>query len=1002
MRTLDLRPNRRRAGLDLRAGQSTLGNGEQYLAAMDSGKKKRLYVMVGGKKRYLKVAGSFTFTPGAALDTTANVGAVVGSFSAVAPSGGAVTITLLADGDSGFDIVGSNLVIENPPSVGSYSLIAMATDATGWKCRLPFTVAIAEAPTIPDVTFSKQLQVGVALSGVTIEDVPVGATVALADPGLVANSAVRPVTVTGTPTLSGNPTNYVTLAGAINSPLAFSPRVLSAAPYNQTPPMLDGLPEAGQTLTAVGDVWANSPTSEQPQWFKKSPGGTVTAYTPGTKRSLVLPTDFVGYQFQCRIDKFNAGGKNTDSPITTPWSDPIVAASPAPPVNNVLPNFTGSALIGSDLTGDDGLWSGASGAKTYRVLRSGQPIPGATSKTYRTTWADAGKPLQLEVTAVNGSGSSTVALSAPFTPSYEFSGAGLGIDAFKHYYTYPTQINPLEIGEARNDARPGTGVLASLSTSNWQPAVIDTRQDVFGVGTKLFSGALTRSVYKLRGGKTIMAVGFDMQGAEFDLSQVANVGYLEGFRDDARGKSPRDQITLGGTTGVSPGPIFILQDFDLYGTGGNHYATEVSATDLRQNTVPVTSAVFTSATTMQITVSGNPLSGIPLADLRDSKNNPVQGILIWGSTYRGVNRNNYDANQQWNVTNVSGSTITLTIDDSTGAVAYTAGNPGGVNNVNLAGATVVAMGYQQNNPIGVRIHPDTIQVNKDKPNLGIYLWRGSCMGGYQAPGIFGNSRMSDSIKEFGLITGVRDATQNPQDRRTTLLFTGGEQFTPAFKNQFFNVWLDNSQVPYQSVGNLFYPYSGITSVNYGVTTITGVAGTDIVTFTGTTGYQGAINLGTPPDGLYGAVDGKFVAPSGSYRPGVGYVSRGWAVIPAFSDGAWAADPFVVSPGTTGGTAGHLKMSASATAGTEFGDITVTGVPSTGYVVDIYISDAAGNVVSNNAIKLEGVIVKKSAGALSTGSYSFYVTAEVFTRDVNFQRVATGIKRTKQITETVAA
>jgi hypothetical protein len=94
------------------------------------------------------------------------------------------------------------------------------------------------------------------------------------------------------------------------------------------------------------------------------------------------------------------------------------ASSAAVPANTKIPSITGSALVGKELTGDRGDWTGAGITYAYRWLRCDknvancQPINGATSTKYTLVSTDLGTTLRFEVTATNTDGK-TVANSNP-------------------------------------------------------------------------------------------------------------------------------------------------------------------------------------------------------------------------------------------------------------------------------------------------------------------------------------------------------------------------------------------------------------------------------------------------------------------------------------------------------------------------------------------------------------------------------------------------------------
>lgn len=85
-----------------------------------------------------------------------------------------------------------------------------------------------------------------------------------------------------------------------------------------------------------------------------------------------------------------------------------------PPVNTVLPAITGTTTVGQQLSGSDGTWTGdATITFTYRWLRNGVAIGGATANTYTQLQADAGAVITFEVTATNGVAPDGVATSDP-------------------------------------------------------------------------------------------------------------------------------------------------------------------------------------------------------------------------------------------------------------------------------------------------------------------------------------------------------------------------------------------------------------------------------------------------------------------------------------------------------------------------------------------------------------------------------------------------------------
>jgi len=67
-------------------------------------------------------------------------------------------------------------------------------------------------------------------------------------------------------------------------------------------------------------------------------------------------------------------------------------------IRGATPTVTGTALVGQVLRAEAGVWSPRGVKLTYRWLRNGVVIPGATGTTYRLTRNDAGKSISVSIT----------------------------------------------------------------------------------------------------------------------------------------------------------------------------------------------------------------------------------------------------------------------------------------------------------------------------------------------------------------------------------------------------------------------------------------------------------------------------------------------------------------------------------------------------------------------------------------------------------------------------
>lgn len=94
------------------------------------------------------------------------------------------------------------------------------------------------------------------------------------------------------------------------------------------------------------------------------------------------------------------------------YQEPEPEPEPSAPVAKTDPSIAGTAVVGGVLTAKPGTWSVAGVTFSYQWLRNGAVIPGATQADYKVVSADAGKSLQVEVTATKSGLPSGIATSA--------------------------------------------------------------------------------------------------------------------------------------------------------------------------------------------------------------------------------------------------------------------------------------------------------------------------------------------------------------------------------------------------------------------------------------------------------------------------------------------------------------------------------------------------------------------------------------------------------------
>jgi hypothetical protein len=190
--------------------------------------------------------------------------------------------------------------------------------------------------------------------------------------------------------------------------------IASNAPVNTAAPTIGGQAKVGATLTGAIGTWDPPATSYAYQW-QRFTAPTSAVDIAGATAATYNPTAADrGFKLQLRVTATGAG-----APVRA-WSaqfGPIVAN---PPVNTASPGVSGSAVVGSTLSGTVGTWSPAGTSYAYRwqrftTARTAVDIRGATAPTYRLTAADKNRKVWLRITATNGDGA-TKAWSARVGP----------------------------------------------------------------------------------------------------------------------------------------------------------------------------------------------------------------------------------------------------------------------------------------------------------------------------------------------------------------------------------------------------------------------------------------------------------------------------------------------------------------------------------------------------------------------------------------------------------
>jgi subtilisin family serine protease len=187
-------------------------------------------------------------------------------------------------------------------------------------------------------------------------------------------------------------------------------------PTNTSVPVISGVPQVGQALSASNGAWAGSPSSYGYQWQRcDATGSNCAAITGATSPTYTAAHADIGDAIEVVVAAFNLGGSATST------SAPTATVRQVPPSNVAPPVIDGAAQVGGTLETGHGVWTGSPSGYSYQWERcdnganSCVAIDGATSEVYAIANGDAGGTLEVSVTAYNQAGSTT-ATSAPTAP----------------------------------------------------------------------------------------------------------------------------------------------------------------------------------------------------------------------------------------------------------------------------------------------------------------------------------------------------------------------------------------------------------------------------------------------------------------------------------------------------------------------------------------------------------------------------------------------------------
>ena len=182
--------------------------------------------------------------------------------------------------------------------------------------------------------------------------------------------------------------------------------VVDQTPANTALPTVTGLTQVGALLTATPGTWTGFPAPTLTyQWQRCNSGGSSCADIP-----LATASTYTAVQADAG-GTLRVGVTGTNVVTTVTAFSVVTSLITVPPANTLLPSVTGTAAVGTQLTGNNGTWTGSPvPTLTDQWLRcdtSGNScvnIGGATSINYTPVQADAGTTLRLKVTGTSTSG----------------------------------------------------------------------------------------------------------------------------------------------------------------------------------------------------------------------------------------------------------------------------------------------------------------------------------------------------------------------------------------------------------------------------------------------------------------------------------------------------------------------------------------------------------------------------------------------------------------------
>ena len=212
----------------------------------------------------------------------------------------------------------------------------------------------------------------------------------------------------------------------------------------------------------------------------------------------------------------------------------ITSGPAAAPVNTVLPNVTGTAVVGNALTTTNGTWTNSPTSYAYQWKRGATNI-GTNANSYTLVNADAGQSITCVVTATNAVGSTPATSNALtiqnfFTTEWTTTASSESIE-LPYLDVVGTYSGTINWGDSNTSANSYANRTHTYATAGTYTVVINGTVNSWNFGSTLTGGNITSVVHwgQLQFGNDVG--GYFGDCPNLDLSSVSDVLDLTGITD---------------------------------------------------------------------------------------------------------------------------------------------------------------------------------------------------------------------------------------------------------------------------------------------------------------------------------------------------------------------------------------------------------------------------------------------------------------------------------------